>query len=379
MPPDFYLAWRYLRHHKARTLILIACLSLLAFLPLGLHSLLLAGERLMSARAANTPLLIGARGSSLDITLNALYFSPAAAPPITMGEAERVAASGWAESLPIHARLRAQGHALVGVTLDYFEFRRLRVAQGQMLAMLGECLLGADAARELRLQPGDTLNTAPENLFDLAGAYPLKLHIAGVLEKSHSPDDQAIFIDVQTAWVIEGLGHGHAAAEPGKADPKLLAYAEITPENLDSFHFHGDPATYPISALIVLPHDRRASALLRGRYLDAAGQAQIFQPLQAVQSLLHNIFRVSALFDAVLLAVGAAALLLLGLVFALSLRLRRREMQTIFLLGCSRWTAARLLAAEIALLACASGVACLALLIPLQTQAEEIARRFLLP
>jgi putative ABC transport system permease protein len=383
MQHDVYLAWRYLRHHKTRSLILIACLSLLAILPLALHKMLDEGERQMNARAAATPLLVGAKGSAVDLTLNALYFSEAAGSRITMAESDRIAATGWADPLPIYARFRVQGHPLVGVSLDYFDFRRLAVEQGAQLAMLGECVLGADAAKELKLKPGDTLLTAPENLFDLAGVYPLKLHVAGILEKAHGPDDQAVFIDLKTAWVIDGLGHGHAEIKQSEtnlaADAKRLTYTVITPDNIDSFHFHGDPATYPISAVIALPHDRKSSALLRGRYLNPELNTQIVQPLTTARSLLQNIFRLQVLFDAVLALVGGATLLALGLVFTLSLRLRQKEMQTIFLLGCSRLTMARLVAAEIGLIALASGLVCLVLMQAMQYYADDLVSRFVIP
>jgi putative ABC transport system permease protein len=394
MRHDLYLAWRYLRYHKARSLILIGCLSLIAILPLALHQLLDEGKRQMTARAEATPLLIGAKGSAVDLTLSTLYFSEATPKPITVAEVERVAATTWAEPLPIYARFRVQGHALIGVTLDYFDFRHLAADRGQMLTVLGDCVLGADAAAELGLEPGDTLLTTPENLFDLAGIYPLKLHVAGVLSKARTPDDQAVFIDLQTAWVIEGLGHGHA--EQGRpaaravlgfgrseqdlsADAKLVTYTEITPENLDSFHFHGDPAQYPITGLIAVPHDRRSGTLLRGRYLADDDALQIVQPELITRGLLQTIFRVGALFDAILMLVGSATLLALALVFALSLRLRQREIQTIFLLGCSRLTVARLVAAEIALITLASAVLCLILLQPIKHYAGDMVRLFVIP
>ena len=337
MHHDLYLAWRYLRFHKTRTLILVACLSLIAILPLGLHFLLEEAERQMTARAESTPLLIGTRGSALDLTLNALYFTEAAPSPITMAESDRVGETGWADPLPVYSRFRVHGQPLVGVTLDYFDYRGLIPVQGRMLATLGECLLGYDAAQSLGMRPGDTLLTTPENLLDLAGVYPLKLHVAGILGKTHTPDDQAAFVDLQTAWVIEGLGHGHAEQKPATqessqpfgqaglnrvADAKLLTYTEITAENIDSFHFHGDPATYPISAVIAIPHDQRAATLLKGRYQADDAKTQIVQPLQTTRGLLDNIFRIGALFDAVIALVGGATLLALGLVFSLSLRLR---------------------------------------------------------
>ena len=372
MTNDFYLAWCYLRFHKTRTLIIIACLTLIAILPIAIHYLLNEGNRQMTARARSTPLLIGPRGSALDLTLNTLFFS-GVSPDITMAEADKVSATGWADALPIYSRLRIRSHPLVAVTLDYFDYRRLNTATGRMMAMLGECVLGAKAAESLKLKPGDSLPTTPDNLFDLAGNYPLKLRVTGVLEKTDTPDDEAIYIDLQTAWVADGIGHGHAEQkgplkpEPDTfgfsskdvkpvVDPKLLTYTEITPENIDSFHFHGDPSGFPISAVIALPYDHRGETLLRGLYVDDNGAVQIIQPSVHLRSLLDNIFRIGTLFDALMMLVGGATLLALGLVFTLSLRLRQRELQTIFLLGCGRLTVVGMVAAELCLLLLATGV-----------------------
>jgi putative ABC transport system permease protein len=390
---DLYLAWRYLRFHKTRTVILIACLSLIGSLPVGLHRLLEEGERQMSARAEATPLLLGAKGSSVDLTLSALYFSEAVVPTITMADAVRVGETGWADGLPVYSRFRVQGHPLVGVTLDYFDFRRIGPVQGNLLAVLGDCVLGSDAAKALGLKPGDTLLTSPENLFDLAGVYPLKLHVTGILGKTGGPDDQAIFVDLQTSWVMEGLGHGHSEQKPAlrdgngpfgraevnlRADARLLTYTEITPENIDSFHFHGDPSTYPITAVIALPQDRRAATLLKGRYLADDLKVQIVEPRAVTRSLLDNVFRIGALFDGVIAVVASATLLALGLVFSLSMRLRQRELQSIFLLGCSRLTVLRLVVAELALLGSASGLVCFVLLRLLETYGGAWVRQFLI-
>ncbi|MGZ8966262.1 FtsX-like permease family protein, partial [Methylomagnum sp.] len=387
MRHDFFLAWQYLRHNKSRTVILIACLGLIGALPPALHRLLDEGERWMTARAAATPLLVGTRGSAVDLVLKALYFTAAAAPPITMAEVDRIAATGWADPLPVYARFRVHGLPVVGVSLDYFDFRALAAATGDLPAILGDCVLGSEAAEQLELKPGDSLPTAPDNPFDLAGAYPLKLRVAGVLAKSHSPDDRAIFVDLPTAWVIEGLGHGHT--EQSQSTPQAdaafgalpvttetVAYTEITPDNLASFHFHGDPATYPISAVIALPHDRKSAALLRGRYLEHEQTSQIVLPLETTRGLLQNIFRLSALFDGVLVMVGGATVAVVGLVFALSLRLRQREIETIHLLGCGRWMVARLVLAEILLIGVAAGLVAVGLLQAMSAYAPEFVRYF---
>ncbi len=373
MIDSFYIAWRYLGFNKARTLTLVTCVTLIAFLPLALELLLEESERQLVSRAEATPLLVGAKGSALDLVMNSLYFGDTVPELISMAAVDRVAESDLALPIPLYVRFKARGFPIVGTTLDYFDFRGLEIAAGRQLAVLGECVLGARVAQELELGPGDTLLSSPETVFDLAGVYPLKMQVAGVLTESHGPDDLAVFVDVKTAWVIQGLVHGHVdlqdVTDPTlvmqrsdgnvTATAKVLQFTEITPGNIDSFHFHGDPAGYPITGVIAVPQDDKAGAILRGRYVGddpANDNQQIEVPGKVVGELLDTIFRIKSILDAVILVVGIATLLALALVFALSLRLRQREVETIFKLGCSRATIARLMAAEIAIILLMSGV-----------------------
>ena len=375
MMDGFYVAWRYLIYNWGRSLTLVACVTLIAVLPLALELLLNESQRQLLNRAETTPLVVGAKGSSLDLVMNSLYFGDTVPETISMAAVDRVADSDLALPIPLYVRFKARGFPIVGTNLDYFELRGLKIAEGRALALLGECVLGARVAEELGLKAGDSLLSSPETLFDLAGVYPLKMRVAGVLVPTHSADDLAVFVDLKTAWVIQGLVHGHEdlmkVTDPtlvmGRSDgnvtatPKLVQYTEITSENIGSFHFHGDPADYPITAAIALPHDAKSGAILRGRYVGGGSDPrrapetqQILVPGEVIEGLLANIFRIKNVLDAVILVVGTATGLALILVFALSLRLRQREIRTIFKLGCSRSTIARLLGAEIAIILAAA-------------------------
>jgi putative ABC transport system permease protein len=131
--------------------------------------------------------------------------------------------------------------------------------------------------------------------------------------------------------------------------------------------------------VIALPHDPKASAILRGRYVSAGDDSsslsgQITVPSDVVAELLANIFRIKSVLDAVILVVGLTTAMALVLVFALSLRLRQREIQTMFKLGCSRMTTARLLGAEILIILAASGVLTLVLLVVVERFDEALVR-----
>jgi len=372
MMDSLYLAWRYLSYNKVKTFILIGCITILAALPLSLEILLNESERQLSLRAESSPLLIGAKGSALDLVMNSLYFGDEVPETITMAAAEQVMDTDLAGPIPLYIRFHARGVPIVGTTLDYFDFRQLEIANGDMFTMLGQCVIGAEVAMKLNLKPGDSIVSSPETLFNIAGVYPLKMKITGVLAPAHSADDLAVFVDILTAWVIHGLGHGHKDVtkttdssvilkrEKGivTANAKLMQYTEITEENIDSFHLHGDPAGFPLTAVLAVPYDKKSGTILQGRYLGKETPYQIVQPKEVIDTLMANIFKIRNVLDTVIMLVGTATMLALILVFSLSLRLREREIDVIFKLGCSRATISRLLGAEILIIVLFSAIFC---------------------
>ena len=229
------------------------------------------------------------------------------------------------------------------------------------MATRGECVVGATVASARGLEPGDQVISSPESVFDLAGVYPLKMRVTGVLSPSHGPDDHAIFVDVKTAWIIEGLAHGHEDLRQPQAAGRVLRregsnivgnasvreYQEITPENIDSFHFHGDVATFPVTAVIALPTDQKSTALLLGRY-QSDEALQLLQPSEVVDELLATVFSVQNVIVAALMVVGTTTLALVALVFLLSLRLRRGEIETMMKIGGSRPRIVSILGLEMA-------------------------------
>ena len=361
MKGPLYLAWRYLAYHKVKTGILVCSIMLILYLPIGLRVLVDQSAEQLTARAHKTPLIVGAKGSPLELVLNTLYFSADWPEPVPYGEATRVTETDLAAAIPTYVRYRARGYPIVGTTLDYFTFRGLRIEQGRQMAMLGECVLGSRVAERLGLGPGDSIVSSPESVFDLAGVYPLKMRVVGVLGFGDSADDDVVFVDLKTAWIIEGLGHGHQdLAKPGAsgtvlsregnrivANASVVQYNEITDENIDSFHFHGDLSGNPITAVIAVPPDHKASALLQGRFQSGEERVQITRPIEVMDELLETILTVRTFVIAGAVILGLATLATAVLVFSLSLRLRRRERLTLFKIGGSRTSVAGVMASEI--------------------------------
>lgn len=345
------LALRHAQHHPARTLVLMGCIALALFVPLVVSVLMARYERELGARAAATPLLVGARGNRFDLALNALYFRQGELEPVPWSEYERLAAEGRGICIPLHVGCTARGRALVATTAEYAELRGLALESGTDPLRIGEATLGAEAAREFALGVGDTLYTDQVESYDIARPPALRLRVVGVYSRAGTPDDGAIFVDVKTAWAVLGIAHGHAdvatvdealvlSRAPGSVhlSGAMIEHAELDDETLASFHMHAGPEALPLSAVIVAPFSAKDGTLLRTA-VNTGRTYQALVPSDVVADLLGVVFRVKRFFDIVGVVLGATTAILVALVFVLSSRLRAAEMRTLDHIGAPRSTA----------------------------------------
>lgn len=363
-----FLAACSLRHSWRRSLLLALVLGLSLGVPLALASLLERASADMRARAAIAPLVLGAKGSESDLVFGALFF--AATPPrgLVMQDLARIEGDGLGQAVPFALGASAQKTPVVGTTIDNFDRRGLRPASGAMFATIGECVAGANAARELGLATGSRLYTDPASLSDLAGVFPLELTVTGVLPPTGTPDDGVLFVDLRTMWSIRGLGHRHddpaESAAPGALigqDGERKIAGEALPIERTAaggiaadFHFHGDPSTFPIDAALVYPIDAKAQAILLGRFTGKLETLQLARPDQFIERVLERIFGVGRVLGAVAGATAVLVLLVAALAFALSIRLRADELALMRRLGASRGRVAVFLATEATTLLCAA-------------------------
>lgn len=364
----FHLAARYVLRHRLQSALLAGALGLVFALPLCLRVLMDHAQRELRARAASTPQIVGTRGSALDLMMTALYFKRENLAPLPMAALTTLRQEDiHASVIPLHVRYHSQGAPIVGTDLEYFPLRGLRLATGKNLTRLGDCVVGAALAKKRGLQPGGHVFSSPEQAFDMAGVYPLKMRVTGVLTANGTPDDDAVFVDLKTAWLIEGRSHGHNDLAQDKSvvlkqedknivgNAAVMMFNEVTEANLGSFHFHGDAATFPLSAVLLLPETAKAEALLAGRFARSK-EAQLIRPRDEMEALLTQLVRLEGFAASALLLTATAALLVTALVFALSFRLRRREFQTLEDVGVSRIALMSVQFLEIVLIAVAAAL-----------------------
>lgn len=369
MSDAIFLAWRYIAFHRIKTLTLVVAIALAIVMPLGFRVMAARFRAELTSRAEQIPWVIGPRGSELEQVMAGLYFEPIDDSTLTMASWRTVQASTAGTSVPIHSRFEAAGAPIVGTTLRYFEQLELKLTEGRMMGRLGDAVLGANVAQRLQLGPEGRLLTDSSNRVNLAGEYPLKLRITGVLEPTGTPDDDAVFVDIKTSWVIAGIGHGHQDVDPNDqnqtlgvdgsnviASAAVTPYTEITDENVATFHFHGSEEERPVTVILAWPEDRRDEDLMQGRFINLSRTLQLASSKAAVERLIANVLRLQTLLDLSSIFLLIVSGLFFALVMSLTYQLRESERKTLFYLGCARGMVLKIQLAEMFLIVGAAAV-----------------------
>jgi putative ABC transport system permease protein len=375
------LAWRHVSYHRGRTAILSGCLGLALYLPIAAAIVTHDYQQQLTHRATETPLIAGAPGNRFDLTLSTLYFQESELAGVPLSAASALSGSDFTDAslalaIPVHQRFTARGAPLVGVGFEYFGFRELRPADGTLPRALGDVLLGSELAMTWGLSPGDTLYSDPREVYDIARPSSLALSVCGVLAATGDPDDRVAFVDISTSSLLEGLLHGHddASQDVDEAlllartdslvmvSPALIEHNGVTAENAASFHGHGDLDNLPLTAFILVPHDHKSATLLTSR-INNGGQWQVVAPQSVISDLMGFVFRIKTLFDSVAALLVGTTALLVGLVLALSIRMRADEMTTLMRIGCSAKTVAKLHGFEVGFVVLLGGAMAATLLV----------------
>jgi len=157
-----------------------------------------------------------------------------------------------------------------------------------------------------------------------------------------------------------------------------MEYTTITDENINSFHFHGDPAGFNITSILAVPNDHKAKTLLLGRYkTDQATAYQILEPDTVLDELLATIMTIERFVVSAFVIVGISTLIIAVLVFMLSLRLRKREILTMVRIGGSRLAVNCIVVSEIVFVLLASMMLAIGLTFATGSFAADVMRFFL--
>ena len=203
-----YIAWRNVGLKKLQTAL---SLVLLAF-GVGLVSLLMLSEKQLSdtfnRNIEDIDLVLGAKGSPLQLILANVYHVDAPTGNIRLADAEKVIRHPYiAEGIPLAYGDNYRGYRIVGSTDAYTAHYGGKVAEGRTFESSFEVVVGAKVAEATGLQVGDEFFSA-HGLQDETDVHTDKVfRVVGRLGASGTVLDQLLLSTISTIWEVhEGNG-----------------------------------------------------------------------------------------------------------------------------------------------------------------------------
>ncbi|MEM7104721.1 MAG: FtsX-like permease family protein [Bacteroidota bacterium] len=204
------IAWKNIIYKPLNTAL---CVSLLLF-GVGIISLLLLIQHQLEQKferdLQNIDLVIGAKGSPLQLVLSAIYHLDAPTGNIKLAEAKEIMEKPMvAEAIPLAYGDSYLGHRILGTTPEYINKYNGQLAQGALFSKSMEVTLGADIAVKSGLSLGDTfLGTHGEvEQGHVHDNHPYT--VVGILKKTNSVLDRLVLTNIESVWEVHSHEEGH--------------------------------------------------------------------------------------------------------------------------------------------------------------------------
>jgi putative ABC transport system permease protein len=213
------LAGISLAYLRARNMSTVLNVVLLAFGVAAITLLVLTAEQLeerMHVDSRGIDLVVGAKGSALQIILSSVYQLDVPTGSIPWGQALQIAAKPEVkQAIPIALADNYEGFRVVGTTHDYVRQYDARLREGELWHGPLQAVIGAEVAARTSLRVGWSL-TVNHGMARESEAphtdYPLK--VVGVLWPTGTVLDHLILTDVASVWTMHADRGGGLVREP---------------------------------------------------------------------------------------------------------------------------------------------------------------------
>lgn len=196
----------------------------------------------ISKNAKGIDLVVGAKGSPLQIILSSIFHVDFPTGNITLKDANDLSKNRFISSaIPMSLGDSYKGYRIVGTTSDYLDLYNGVVKEGKLFDADMEAVVGAKVAEILQIEIGQKLESS-HGLSEGGGAHEeTPFEVVGVLEPSGNVIDQLIFVSVPSVWKVheshEEDDHGHQHSDTSFLLPKMnfnVTEAQLEHESITS-------------------------------------------------------------------------------------------------------------------------------------------------
>jgi putative ABC transport system permease protein len=224
------------------TFLSVLVLSLSIALLIGINQLKTSFEYQMENNLGNIDLVIGAKGSPLQLILASVLHIDNPTGNISYAEAKKIVKNPLVKSaVPISYGDNYKGYKIVGTTPAFLDFYEAELQDGNMFDTSFEAIIGHSIAERLQLKIGDSFQSSHGLIENEIDVHDHDFVVVGILKPTQKVIDRLILTNLKSIWDVHSHGDDH-----NKANAKEESHTEHNHDAQEqgqedhAHHDHGD-------------------------------------------------------------------------------------------------------------------------------------------
>jgi putative ABC transport system permease protein len=203
---------RSLRQHALSTTITALSIALAGGLLMSVWVVKEQSQRTFTQVNTGFDAVLGARGSKLQLVLNAIFHLEASPGNLAAADYQYIKRHPAVKlAIPIAVGDNLRGYRIVGTIpelftdVEYAPGRHFALSSGKLFDPAEkEAVVGSFAARKLGLAVGDTFHPFHGLIYDERNQHAETYHVAGILAPSNTPADKVVWIPIHGLQTMSG-------------------------------------------------------------------------------------------------------------------------------------------------------------------------------
>jgi putative ABC transport system permease protein len=197
----FTLSWKNFRVEIFKKSLNIILISLGIII---INSILLLSNQLenrLNAHAGKVDLVVGAKGSPLQLILSSIYHADFPTGNISLSESEKLINHPLVkQAVPVSIGDSYNGFRVIGTNQQYLDLFQLNIQKGRTFRHEFEAIAGFEAAKNLKLDIGSIFYSAHGLTEGAANHNGHAFKIVGIMDNSGTIADQLILTPLESIW-----------------------------------------------------------------------------------------------------------------------------------------------------------------------------------